>query len=112
MEATAVASENGGAGKRTVVVGLAASFSHDFGLRVGVVDLDLRSTARPGSVWSLPGRHVGMIRGQDDVALRLPLVDRLQVLIGQHGPRRRHRDHAEQERRKAWWSRSGKSASW
>lgn len=69
MDATAVTSEKGGAGKTTVVVGLAASLAHDFGLRVGVVDLDPRSTATAWlGVEPPPGRHVGVILGQDDVA--------------------------------------------
>ena len=68
----------------------AATLAHDFGQRVGVVDLDPRSTATTWlGVEAPPGHHFGTILGQDDVdgaaselAVASPWMAGISVLAG------------------------------
>ncbi|MFS0703240.1 ParA family protein [Cellulomonas sp. 179-A 9B4 NHS] len=67
MQTLTVASEKGGVGKTTVTLGLAAELGRR-GVRVGVIDLDPRSTATTWLGVDVPeGEHVGAILGVDDV---------------------------------------------
>ncbi|KRC42978.1 ParA family protein [Oerskovia sp. Root22] len=68
METTTIASEKGGVGKSTCTLGLGAELARR-GARVGIIDLDPRSTATTWlGVDVPPGEHIGAILGQDDVA--------------------------------------------
>lgn len=67
MQTLTVASEKGGVGKTTVTLGLAAELARR-GVRVGIIDLDPRSTATTWlGVEAPPGEHIGAIMGLDDV---------------------------------------------